>query len=196
MAEDEQTEESLEEKLEDEIVVFDSLDTIQGYEGAKPGENKAYYLKKVAEKHGLTVDEMLEKVPAKTYLKWTADMIYSRELVPRILPGAEDLLLRYIKQGYRPVIITADIKEAAERTTQPIVDKGLVRKEDVYAILDVGSKKKPETWTEAKRIYKPSSKVVAVYEDTEKNLDAALKAFNVPGYLVKETSSGISYIKR
>jgi hypothetical protein len=178
-----------------EIVVFDSLDTIQGYEGAEPGKNKDYYLKKTAAAMGISVEEML-KLPTEQYLSVLANMMKTGELVTRSIPGAEDLILQYIGQGIRPVIITADIEAGARESSKPFVSKGLIRQSDVHAVLDIGSKADPATWVKAVERYQPGSRVVAVYEDTQKNLDAAIKAYKVDGYLAKETASGLTVMRQ
>lgn len=197
--ETQEQESSLEDKVDaesvkdsKEIVVFDSLDTIQGYVGAAVGKSKAYYLQKTAEAHGMTVEEMEKNVPVDTYLAWTADLLREGVLVPRIIDGVESLLRDYISQGIRPVVITADRQDSADMTSAPIVKKRLIRKQDVHGIQHIGSKKKPETWKQALDLYDPGCKVVAVYEDTQANLEAAVIGYKCPGYLAKETSSGIS----
>ncbi len=182
------------------ITIFDSLGTVQGYKGAEPAKHKEFYLGKVAEEHNMQVEEMLKHVPAETYLQWTAEMIHNRQLTPTILPGAGKLIQSYRDNGIRPVIVTADIPEAAMLTSDPLVKAGLINKEDVYAILDLGSKKESSTWKKAKGLYFPSGLVKSVYEDTPANLDGAIQAYsgntNFAGYLVNEDRNGIVYNRR
>jgi hypothetical protein len=174
------------------VVVFDSLGTIQGYEGAEIGKHKEFYLQKVSEAHGMSVEEMLGNVPAETYLQWTAEMIYDGKLVPKSLQGAEKIIQERKSKGFRPVIVTADIPEAAELTSKPFVESGLISALDVYAILDLGSKKNPQTWTKWKYENMDKSRIASVYEDTPANLDGALSAFQTYGFLVKETEEDLS----
>ena len=196
------TEESLESTIEnteeygEDIVVFDSLDTIQGYEDAPPGENKDFYLEKVAEEHGMTKEEMLENVETDTYLQWTYELLQEGKLTPRTIPKAKEVLEDYIAQGIRPVVITADIQGSADITVNPYVELGLIDPNDVYAIQHLGSKKESDTWIKAKNIYEPNTNIVADYEDTKANLEAALKAYKgANGFLVKENESGLSIVE-
>tara|TARA_Y100000310_G_C20702503_1_gene831223 strand:- start:7138 stop:7803 length:666 start_codon:yes stop_codon:yes gene_type:complete len=193
----------VEEISEDEIIISDLLDTLQGYEGAEPGESKPFYQKAIAEKHGMTRDEMLDKaekgeITYEQQLEWTAEMIEAGELDPRLIPGIETIINFYKMHGKRFAIYTADEQRGADLAVKPHIEAGLVRADEVYGINPFGSKKKPETWVAAKQRYHPCYRVKAVYEDTEANLDAALKAYksdNPTGYLVKELDSGISIVK-
>ncbi|MBW2982201.1 hypothetical protein KY343_04950 [Candidatus Woesearchaeota archaeon] len=174
----------LEEKLNGfhpaaRVVVFDSLGTIQGYEGAEPGKHKEFYLQKVAEEHGMSVEEMLGNVPAETYLQWTAEMIRDKKLIPKALPGAEKKIYEIREEGFRPIIITADIPEGAELTSRLFVESGLINQEDVHGIIELGSKTDPQTWRKAKELHFPQGLVNIVYEDTPQNLGAAIRAFSV-----------------
>ena len=182
----------------DPIVIFDSLDTIQGYVGAQPGKNKEFYLEKVTTKHGMSTSEMIRDVPVDQYLQWTAEMIHNKELVPRILPGAAKLITEgYRTKGIRPIIITADIPEGAALATWPLVESGLVAAADVHGIYELGSKKQSATWAKAKELFEPNTDVWTVFEDNAANLAAALKAYagsdprETFGYQVSEKPSGI-----
>jgi len=199
MSEEQSIDDVLEDKLADtvadstDVAVFDSLDTIQGYVGADFGKNKDHYLSRIAEAHGMTKEEMAKTVSVDQQLQWTYELLQEGKLVPRILSGVEDLLTVYIERGVRPVVLTADIQGSADLVTAPLVKKGLLRKQDVHGI-HPASKKDPNTWTEQLERYVPNANVVAIYEDTQANLDAAVKGYKCPGYLVKETPSGITCV--
>jgi hypothetical protein len=139
----------------------------------------------------MTKEEMAKTISVDQQLEWTYELLREGKLVPRILGGVEDLLTFYIERGVRPVVLTADIQGSADLVTAPLVKKGLIRKQDVHGI-HPASKKKPETWTEQLEKYIPGANVVVIYEDTQANLEAAVKGYKCRGYLVKETPSGIS----
>ena len=48
--------------MADRIIIFDSLDTIQGYKGAEPGESKRFYQERIAEEHYTTIEERAVRV--------------------------------------------------------------------------------------------------------------------------------------
>jgi len=132
-----------------DIMIFDSLDTIQGYEGAQPGLNKRHYQEVLAKGLGINFEEFMEDVSFETQLWLTAYAIRNGVLTPKQIPGSEEILEYVRNEGIEPIIVTADVPQAAELTTKSFVESGLV--ERVYAINDIGSKKDPETWKKNSR---------------------------------------------
>lgn len=163
-----------------QIAIFDCLDTLQGYVGAPDGAAKKHYQSHLARVAGMPLDEFLASVPYEDQLRLTGEEIRRGGLTPRLMDGASEVLSYLRNQGVEPIIVTADIPEAAALTTRPIVETGLVSAERVYAIHHLGSKKQAETWARAKQQYFADEKTISVYEDTPENLEAALTAYRVP----------------
>ena len=183
------------------IVVFDALGTVQGYTGTVPDSSgymnhKRFYQEMIAADHGLTVEEMLRDVPYETQREWTVEEVDAGRLIPRTIDGIERVIGSYKRRGIHPVIMTADNEEGARRSTRTLVESGLIDEEDVYAINHCGSKKDPRTWRKAQGIYIPDADIVAVYEDTPANLEAACEAYDCEGYLVTDTSEGVKVQKQ
>ena len=178
------------------VVVFDLLDTIQTYRGAA-GSAKDHYMEATAHSFGLTVDDMKKtKKSGKhlDYLDRTADLIEDGTLEPEMVEGAGDLVQR-VKETYggaRAVIVTGDYEKGARLAAHPLVKAGIVDSQDVYAVQDIGDKKNPETWRKAQQKSFPNNKVVAVVEDGEDNLEAAMEGYECDGVLVKQ--SGGKYV--
>jgi hypothetical protein len=159
------------------VVVLDCLDTIQGYRDAEPGKSKLFYQAAIAREHQMAVDHMLATVPYETQLEWTARLLERGDLEPIAMPGAQSLLQLYRSAGLECRIVTADIPEAAVYTTKPFVDVGLITSDQVHAIARLGSKREEATWLAVQQQYFPDKHVLAIYEDTRANLDAALEVY-------------------
>ncbi len=167
-------------------MVFDCLDTVQGYAGAIPGQSKAHYQQLLAKKSGLPVDEFLAKTPYLDQLEMVVKNIETGDLEPIIMEGVKPLL-RYLKsREIEPVIVTADIAEAAALTTKPLVETGYVNTNNIHAIANIGSKKVMTTWSKAREIYFPNNRIVGVFEDSKDNLEAAMNAYDSAGYQVNQ----------
>jgi hypothetical protein len=167
------------------IVVFDALDTIQGYAGARLGKSKPFYQQRIAQRAGMTRDELLSRVPLEEQLHMAYDAIAAGDLEPVPLSGAIELLEYVHASGRTPVIVTADIPQAATLTCAPFTQSGLVRYEHVAAMHHIGKKESPETWSRTKEIWFPKSIVEAVFEDGATYVCAAALAFDAQGYLVR-----------
>ena len=166
------------------IVVFDALDTIQGYKGALPGQSKRFYQERIAQAAGMNLEEFLQKVPYDVQL-WMAYFEQQKgNLEPVMLPGAEEIIRYFLRTGYQPIVVTADIPESALNTMKPFTDLGLIDPMNVYAINCLGSKKKTSTWKQAQEKHFPQGEPKVVFEDTEANLAAAMEAYHCGGYLV------------
>jgi len=174
-------------------MIFDALDTIQGYKDAL-GSSKRFYQERIAEAAGMNVDKFLQKVPYDVQLWLTYFEQQKGNLEPVMLPGADEVIDYVKSRSIRPVVVTADIQESAEITMRPFIDAGLIDPTDVYAINHVGSKKNPETWAKARGQYFSDKEIKGVFEDTEANLQAALESYDSKGYLVKHTDSGLSAV--
>jgi hypothetical protein len=171
------------------IMIFDALDTVQGYKGAPLGESKYFLQKHLAQEAGISQWNFVHSVPYERQLELTAEAIQRGDLEPVMLPGTDDAF-NFVKElGIRPVIVTADIPEAAVLTTKPIVDEGYVAANDVYAIAKLGSKRELTTWEKAREAHFPDTYVLGVFEDSDSNLVAAMRAYDSLGFLVMQEST-------
>jgi len=180
--------------MTNKIIIFDALDTIQGYKDAPLESSKRFYQEKIAEAYGMKVDEFLEKVPYDVQLWMTYFEQQKGNLEPIMLPGADEVIDYVKSRGIRPVVVTADIPESANIATKPFTDAGLIDPADVYAINHVGSKKNPKTWAKVREQYFSGGEIKGVFEDTQANLQAAINSYTSDGYLVKHTDSGLSIV--
>lgn len=171
-------------KVQD-TMVFDCLDTLQGYAGAPPGASKQFYQAHLAQVEGMSVEALLEQIPYEEQCRMTGEEIRKGNLKPVALDGAEGIVACVRSFGIRPVIVTADFPETAALAAKPLVDAGLIGPEDVYAIAALGSKKAPETWKNARECYFPGGEIMGVFEDTKANLTAAVEAYATDGYWVQ-----------
>ena len=192
------------------IIVFDALDTLQGYRGAPKGTSKQFYQEYLARQAGMGREAFLQATPYATQLEQTVRAIESGNLEPIMLEGAEQTLRYVNEQGLTPVIVTADIPEGARLTAKPMVDAGLIAPERVYAIDHVGKKSEIVTWRKAGELYFPDDTVIGVFEDSEDYLFKSRMAYAqshpslekmifgnetgtriaAPGFLVEEESLG------
>jgi len=168
-----------------EIIAFDALDTIQGYKGADPGKSKPFYQEHVAKRLGMRREEMLETVPLEEQLWLTYEAIIAGNLEPIALPGTVDLLKYVHDIGRTPVIITADIPQAAAATCSPFTEAGLVQPEHVAAIHHLGRKSDITVWQRARDIWFPKSDIVGVFEDSDTYAHAAAQGLSSWSYLVR-----------
>ena len=180
--------------MEKKIMIFDALDTIQGYRDAPLGSSKQFYQKRISEAAGMNVDEFLQKVPYDVQLWLTYFELQKGNLEPIMLPGADEIIGYVKSREIKPIIVTADIPKSAEIATRPFIDAGLIDPTNIYAINYVGIKKDPQTWAKIKEQYFDNEKIVGVFEDTQANLQAALESYVGNGYLVKQTDSSLNIV--
>jgi len=179
-----------------EIMIFDSLDTVQGYEGAPIGESKGFYQQHLAKTLGMSVGDLIAKVPYDEQLELAGEEIRKGNLVSVMLDGADEVIDMVKHYGVRPVIVTADNPGPVKFASAPLVEGGYIAEEDVFAINPLGSKKKAKTWKEAQLVHYPDAEIRGVFEDTAANLACALEAYNVQGYHVQQTDSGLTTVSR
>ncbi len=171
------------------IIIFDALDTIQGYKGAGPGASKRFYQEHLARKMEFPLELFLKIFPYEAQCSILRYEITNGNLEPVALPGAKELLTSVISQGITPIIVTADFPKTADLTTKPL--QGLVSPDNIYAVASLGSKKESSCWKTVRERYFPSEKILGVFEDTPENLSAAIAAYSTIGYLVDEKTVGI-----
>ncbi len=175
------------------IMIFDCLDTIQGYKGAKIGYSKQFYQEHVAKENNFTMDEFLN-APVEEQLYLTLNELQKGNLEPIMLKGAKELLYYVKEKKLTSIIITADLTESAVFTTKPFVDKKLIFSNNIHGIFYEGNKKQTKTWTKIKNLYFPKAKIKGIFEDSSKNLVAAVSAYNTFGYQVCQKKSKLSLV--
>ena len=170
----------MEVQTEKPIIIFDALDTIQGYKGAPAGQSKRFYQDHIARQAGFkNTDEFLTKVPYDVQLWMNYFELQKGNLEPIIIPGAELMMALYPKSRFDKYIVTADIPEAALLTCKPFIDNDDIQPQNIIAMNHLGNKKKPTTWKKVHEEYFPKQKVEVVFEDSIDNLFAAGKAYGL-----------------
>jgi hypothetical protein len=163
------------------------------------------------------VKTLLEKIEAFGYNPQTADeeakveeeMLRKGETAVDIMPGFVESVIYAQLQGAVPIIISAGTPDcfeiALEAAAKDYTDRtgGFVRPQQLFpeehrhSTVGVGSKKKAETWAEIVRErYGNRAHVVATYEDTWANLQAAVGGLGGEGYHVVAQPSGLVTVEK
>ena len=139
---------------------------------------------------------MIVKMPFLDQLWKVYELQQKGDLVPVALPGSIEVLQYYHEMEIEPIVVTADIPEAAKNATKPFVDIGFISSTRVYAIQHFGSKKEQSVWKRVQGIYYPEREVIGVYEDTLPNLEAAVSAHKVEGLLVDNSREDVKCVEK
>jgi len=172
-------------------MIFDALDTVQGYKGAPIGGSKGFNQAYVAQQLGMSQEQMLSEVPYEAQLWMAGEGIIRGDLEPVLLEGAKEIIELVKQEGITPVIVTADVPYCAALATKPLTDRGLIELKHVYGMNALGSKKEATTWEKVRATHFPTNAIAGIFEDSEPNLKAALNAYTSErkfssGYLVKQ----------
>lgn len=183
------------------IVVFDVLGPMYHYDtkGWKGGAVGPLLNK--LRKHGYEIDTAVKEAEAEE------TMLLTKQEIPLIMPGFVESVLYLRGEGVTPVVVSAGMpwtleytlelaaEDYHERTGIFVAPEKIVLPENLISTVLLGSKKVSQTWTTAVERF-GDVPVLAVYEDTFKNLEAALEGFDAAvGYHVTSTRSGLSLIE-
>ncbi len=186
--------------MKTKIVAFDILGPMYHYDGAKgwkedEGAVKTLldridqfgYKPKTVEEESFVEEEIIRKGQAEIY----------------IMPGFVETILYTQKQGVLPVIISAGtqgcfelgleaaVKDYQDRTGQRVSMDQLFPEPHRHSTVGVGSKKKPEIWAKVIADCYGIADVLATYEDTFANMQAAMQGLDCDGYHVVAQPNGL-----
>ena len=187
------------------IVAFDILGPTYHYDGAEGWKedegavrtllNKIKelgYEPKTAEEESFVEEEIVREGKADIY----------------ITPGFVETVLYTQKEGALPIIVSAGtqgcfelgleaaVRDYRDRTGERVSAEQLFPEELRLSTVGVGSKKKAETWAGMVQERFGDAKVLATYEDTFGNMEAAMEGLDCDGYFVVAQPSGLVTLEK
>lgn len=166
--------------MKEKIVIFNALDTIQGYKGAKQGKSKPFYQKHIAKQAGYkNVEKFIYEVPYETQLWMTFFELQKGNLEPIPIAYSDLVMASYKQEGIEPIIVTADIPKSAALTCKYFVDEGIIKPENIIAMSHLGSKFKSQSWAKTQQEFFSDKKVIGIYEEEPEEVMAAGKAYKL-----------------
>ena len=189
-------------KMSERIAVFDVLGPAYHYDPNGWNNGAVEPLIGILKREGYKGKNLAEEArDEEAYQRTGNAQIY-------IMPGFAETVLYLREQGVRPVVVSAGTGWVLEnilglaaqdyeaRTGIHVDPEELVEYGDLHSTIPIGDKKVPATWAEAVRQY-GDPETVAVYEDTWKNLEAAVEGLDADvGYHVVSTRSGLAVVKQ
>ena len=183
------------------LVVFDVLGPMYHYDASGWEGGAVLPMLDRLRKHGYEIDTAVKEAEAEE------TMLLTKQEIPLIMPGFVETALFLCSEGVTPVVVSAGSSQVLEytlelaaeeyytRTGVYVAPEKVILPEHLISTVPIGSKKQSETWATAVERF-GRVPVLSVYEDTFKNLEAAMGGLDATvGYHVTSTKSGLSVVE-